>query len=263
MRVARSATVIALVLTLASCTGGHGADVAPPMEVSPPPDTLFLGTDRGPVTVSLATGSVVVDDPAAVPAPDGSSLYTETVVEGSTLISTLDALTGDVVGSATVNGSLDVRIASASGDLVALMEPLPAGVDAWTPIPRATTPIVVADPTGAGEPRTYDLHGNFEPEAFSIDDSRMFLIEYLPAEAPQAYRVRSLDLQTGRVTSVAGRFKTPPLRMPGIRLRQVYSPDGRQLYTLYSSRSPGYAPRVRVVRRVRLRRERLGHLGRG
>jgi sugar lactone lactonase YvrE len=30
--------------------------------------------------------------------------------------------------------------------------------------------------------------------------------------------------------------------MPGIRLRQVFAPNGTQLYTLYSSRSPGYAP---------------------
>jgi hypothetical protein len=154
----------------------------------------------------------------------------------------IDAETGDVVATTSVPGALDVRVASGSGRRVALMEPLPPGIDAWTPMPRATTTIVIADPTGAVEPRTYDLRGNFEPEAFALDDARMFLIEYLPAEAPQAYRVRSLDLATGRITSVAGRFKTPAQRMPGIRLRQVFAPNGTQLYTLYSSRSPGYAP---------------------
>jgi hypothetical protein len=242
MRIARTA-LIASVLALTACIGaGRNADVPPPEAVGPSLDTLFLGTDRGPVTVSLATGAVVVDDPAAVPAPDGSRLYTEAVRDGSTAIATLDAATGDVVATASVPGELDVRIASGSGERLALMEPLPPGIDAWTPVPRATTSIVVADPTGEVEPRTYDLRGNFEPEAFSLDDARMFLIEYLPAEAPQAYRVRSLDLATGRVTSVAGRFKTPAQRMPGIRLRQVFAPNGTQLYTLYSSRSPGYAP---------------------
>jgi hypothetical protein len=244
MRVARSAALIAFVLALSACTGASGGngDGAPPDTTAPSLDTLFLGTDRGPVTVSLATGAVVVDDPAAVPAPDGSRLYSETIRDGSTDLQTVDAVTGQVVAAATVAGELDVRIASDSGRLVALMEPMPSDVDAWTPIPRATTSIVVADPTGAGEPRTYDLRGNFEPEAFSLDDTRMFLIEYLPAEAPQAYRVRSLDLATGRVTSVAGRYKTPAQRMPGIRLRQVFAPNGVQLYTLYSSESPGYAP---------------------
>jgi hypothetical protein len=242
MRVVRSIAVIASVAALASCTAGGGTDPGSAAEVSPPPDTLFLGTDRGPVSVSLATGSVILDDPAAVPAPDGSRLYSGSVSGGATAISTHDAATGDEIASASIDGAWDVRLASASGELVALMDPLPAGVDAWTPIPRATTSIVVADPAGAIEPRTYELRGNFEPEAFSVDDARMFLIEYLPAEAPQAYRVRSLDLATGRVTSVAGRFKTPAQRMPGIRLRQVFAPEGAQLYTLYSSKTPAYAP---------------------
>ena len=39
-------------------------------------------------------------------------------------------------------------------------------------------------PDGVMEPWTYDLRGNFEPEAFSTDDRRLFLIQHLPAEAP-------------------------------------------------------------------------------
>jgi DNA-binding beta-propeller fold protein YncE len=107
-------------------------------------------------------------------------------------------------------------------------------------VPRSRTSIVVADPTGEVEPRRYDLRGNFEPEAFSSDDTRLFLIQYLPAEAPEVYRVTVLDLDAGRVGSVAGRFKSPPERMPGIRLSQVLAPDAEQLYTLYSNHGAGY-----------------------
>ena len=41
---------------------------------------------------------------------------------------------------------------------------------------------------------------------------------------------------------VFGPFKGPAERMPGIRLQQVLSPNADQLYTLYSSAQPGYAP---------------------
>ena len=90
----------------------------------------------------------------------------------------------------------------------------------------------MSDPT-----RRYRLIGNFEPEAFSVDDSRLFLIQYLPAEAPTSYRVTFLDLGDGTVHPVFGRFKTPPERMPGIRLAQVFDPASEQLYTLYTNRA--------------------------
>ena len=37
-----------------------------------------------------------------------------------------------------------------------------------------------------------------------------------------------------------GRFKTPPERMPGIRLAQVFDPPTEQLYTLYTNRAAEY-----------------------
>ena len=68
------------------------------------------------------------------------------------------------------------------------------------------------------------------------------MIQHLPAEAPTVYRVTVLDLKRGRVYPVFGPYKSPPERMPGIRLQQVISPNADQLYTLYSSARPGYAP---------------------
>ena len=100
---------------------------------------------------------------------------------------------------------------------------------------------MVADPSGATPPARFRLDGNFEPEAFSLDDDRLFLIQYLPAEAPAVYRVTVLDLATGDVRPVTGRFKTPPERMPGVRLGQVYDPATAQMYTLYSNQPGAYA----------------------
>jgi hypothetical protein len=122
------------------------------------------------------------------------------------------------------------------------MEPIPAGWDPAVPLPRERTTIVVADPAGERELMTFDLRGNYEPEAFSSDDERLYLIQHLPAETPSVYRVTVLDLRRGKVLPVFGPFKGPAERMPGTRLDQVLSPTADQLYTLYSSSIPGYAP---------------------
>ena len=58
-----------------------------------------------------------------------------------------------------------VGVVSESGREVALVEPLPKGWDPTVPVPRARTTIVVADPNGTRDPVTYDLRGNYEPEA--------------------------------------------------------------------------------------------------
>jgi len=162
--------------------------------------------------------------------------------EGSTVLQTVDASEAEPASTVRLDGTLDVRVVAESGGAVALMDPLPDGWDPEVPLPRSSTPIVVADPTGATQTRTYDLRGNFEPEAFSTDDRRLFMIQHLPAEEPTVYRVTVLNLRTGRVVPVFGPFKGPAERMPGIRLQQVLSPDAEQLYTLYSSARPGYAP---------------------
>jgi DNA-binding beta-propeller fold protein YncE len=123
-----------------------------------------------------------------------------------------------------------------------MMEPLPEGWDPAVPFPRARTRIVVADPTGERETISLNLRGNFEPEAFSTNDDQLFLIQHLPAETPSAYRVTVLDLVREKLLPVFGPFKGPAERMPGTRLSQLLSPDADQLYTLYTSSRPGYAP---------------------
>jgi hypothetical protein len=206
------------------------------------PETLLLGTDAGPLAVQVPTGSVLFERAGAVATPDGSLVFSTMSHGRSTTLETLDGATGDVMSDTKVPGDFRASVASESGHAVALTEPLPKGWDPATPLPRARTTIVVADPSGAQAPRTYDLRGNYEPEAFSTDDNRLFLIQHLPAETPIVYRVTVLDLNIGFVRPVFGPYKSPPERMPGTRLQQVYAPDGGKLYTLYDSTRPGFAP---------------------
>ncbi len=190
----------------------------------------------------MPDGSVLFDHPGAIASLGGAWVLSTSVTGGSTLLRELDGATGDLATTARIPGALDVRVVSESGRAVALMEPLPQGWDPGVPLPRARTTIVVADPAGAREPMTFDLRGNYEPEAFSTDDGQLFLIQHLPAETPSVYRVTVLDLARGRVLPVFGPFKGPAERMPGTRLEQVLAPDATRLYTLYSSSRPGYAP---------------------
>ncbi|HEX9121917.1 MAG TPA: hypothetical protein VF984_00930 [Actinomycetota bacterium] len=233
---------LAALLLAAACTEGGSQEGESGTARRVPPETLLLGTDRGPLAVRVPQGSLVFERDGGVAAPDGSLVFSASSQGGSTELDTLDGTSGEVVSTTRIRGDLDVRVASGSGGAVALMDPLPAGWDPRVPLPRSRTAIVVADPSGVLEPRRYELRGNFEPEAFSTDDSRLFLIQHLPAEAPAVYRVTVLDLTRGRVEPVFGPFKSPPERMPGTRLQQVYAPDGSQLYTLYTSSRPGYAP---------------------
>ena len=232
------ATVSVAALGLAACTKAPDDSANRPV----PPETLLLSTQAGPLVVQVPSGSVLFERPGTVASLGGSLLLSATPSAGSTLLETVDGADAEPASDVRLDGTLDVRVVSESGAGVALMDPLPDGWDPEVPLPRSRTSIVVADPTGAEEPRTYDLRGNFEPEAFSTDDRQLFMIQHLPAEAPTVYRVTVLDLKRGRVYPVFGPYKTPPERMPGIRLQQIISPNADQLYTLYSSARPGYAP---------------------
>ena len=235
---ARMTVVSIILLTAAACTGPTDPQTPAERPAGPPlTDVLTLGTQDGTVIVGSTSGTVLSSRGSQLAAPDGSRLYATIRTGGSTTLEARDSSTGDLLSSTTIRGTLDARAASLSGSAVALMRPLPVGVDTTYALPRAHTTIVVADPAGQRPSHRYRLEGNFEPEAFSIDDARLFLIQYLPAEAPTAYRVTFLELGSGHVRQVFGRFKTPPARMPGIRLAQVFDPTSEQLYTLYTNRA--------------------------
>jgi DNA-binding beta-propeller fold protein YncE len=229
----------ALSVVLAACTsGGDGSAEAAATPAAG--DVLLLRTSAGALALETGSGAVITQHTGALASPDGSRLYAAEPVGKETSIATIDPQTGETLATTTVDGAYEARAASLSGDAIAMTAPRPPGVDEWTPIPRAHTTVLVADPTDDRSVRRFRLDGNFEPEAFSVNDERLFMIQYLPAEAPTAYRVTTLDLADGDVYPVFGRFKTPPERMPGVRLRQSFDPQLDQLYTLYTNQPSAY-----------------------
>jgi hypothetical protein len=225
---------------LAACTSASGQPRVPAAPAGPA-EVLSLRTADGPVTVDVRTGRVLVSAAGAVPQADWSALFQTEPGGTGTVLRSLDPTTGAEASSTRLPGSLAIRAVAADGSRVALSRPLPAGTDAWTPVPRRHTTIVVADPSGVMDPDTYRLDGNLEPEAFSNDGSFLFVIQYLPPTAPSLYRVSEIDLEDGDVYPVLGRDKSWAQRMPGTRLEQLPGPDGQHLYTLYSSQPAAYA----------------------
>lgn len=240
MRISRLATLAVTVMALAACTPDRPTDSPEAVEAAGAPDGVLVAiTGKGDVAIDAASGSVLAGGHGAVASPDGDALYRAAVDGGATAVTTIDPRSGTAQGTVSVRGELDVAVGSVSGDAVALVEPTPGAPG--VPVPRSETPIVVVDPAGRQAPMRFRLDGNYEPEAFSIDDERLFLIQYLPAETPAVYRVVVLELATGTVRPVRGRFKTPPQRMPGVRLGQVFDPVTSQMYTLYSNEPGAYA----------------------
>jgi len=109
------------------------------------------------------------------------------------------------------------------------------------PAARPGTELLV---TADGRQRRYDFDGVLEPDAFTRDGTALFVLEWRPATAPDRYRVRLLDLASGKVGPLLTRAKSavPPgaeEEMHGEGRQAVLSPDRQILYTLYTHQ-PGH-----------------------
>jgi hypothetical protein len=102
----------------------------------------------------------------------------------------------------------------------------------YRPASREQTRIVITHLDGTA-PQSIDLEANVEPEAFSNDNTALFVIRYAPALHPDRYRVSRLDLATEELGDVFTNEKELQGDMRGIAYTQVGAPDGTKLYTFY------------------------------
>jgi sugar lactone lactonase YvrE len=232
----RLVILIAFVGLLSACADQAATELSDPGSGIPGGGVLLVRTQEGLADAEASTGNVLFDEPAAVASPDRSLVYA-TADDG--VIRVLDAVSGDVVDSLPAPAGT-VPIAASQGGLVALIT---EGTAAYpqTPEGRSSTPVDIVATDGGSE-QHLDLDGNFEPEAFSSDGKSLFLIEYLPAAAPDHYRVMELDLATQQISRIASPDKVPPATMQGTRLQQVWAPDQSVLYTLYTNQVSSSAP---------------------
>ena len=225
--------LVLIVMLTAACAGTGGT----PSSAQGPEGLLLVEAPHAVGAFDTASGSNAWTDKGGLFSPDFDRVFR---IEGGELVVT-DPGSGDDLGSVKVPQGFVPRVASTSGRLAALVEG-PAGGTPYEPVERSETRIIVGDPQ-AGDVYRFELSGNFEPEAFSVDDRSIFLIEYLPATDLKRYRVRVMDLRTGRIAPAGRLTKAAPDSMKRIGRTQTYSPDGEFLYTLYTRQPPNTAHR--------------------
>lgn len=196
------------------------------------PDVLLAESRNGLVVLGGAHPAGLGTQAAA--SADGRFVY---AVTGGSELMRFDPANGMSTRSAQLGGGWQPRVVSGEGSACALSR------TAATPRPggRTRSPLLV---TTDGRQRGYDLAGVIEPDAFTSDNTGLFVLEWQPAAAPDRYRVRLLDLAAGTVGPLFTRDKSavPPgaeEEMRGDGRQAVPSPDGRILYTLYTHQ-PGH-----------------------
>jgi outer membrane protein assembly factor BamB len=218
---------VSLLLVAGSIVLAGCASQAPPNRQATPEDVLFVQNRGGVTLVRDLPDGLAVRMPDAVPALDWSAVVQATTEDRVTHVAAMDTASGQELWSQDVGGTFAAKVASPNGTSVALGPPNMAIYG------RAMTPLVVLRGDGS-DPLTFQLKGNFEPEAFSTDEQSLFVIQYLPPRRPDSYRVRRLDLATGKVVGVYTPDEELQEAMQGTGRIQAASPDGTRLYTLYS-----------------------------
>ncbi|MEO8695248.1 MAG: hypothetical protein ABI658_17115 [Acidimicrobiales bacterium] len=148
----------------------------------------------------------------------------------------VDAASREELRRANVPDGLHVAAISADGRFVAYSESPEYGLRG-IPKARTTTRVAVVASASARDAKAQvlDLPGNLVPEAFSSNGRLLYVLDYVPAAAPDHYEVRTIDLVTGITTDVGSRLKEPATeQMQGNARTSLYSPDRQMLFTLYS-----------------------------
>ncbi len=190
MRLTRTLTLGAVVAMVAA-VGAPAAHATPARQ-----GLLYLGSGSAITAISPETGAVQFTKTPAIATRDWSRLYSTQSMSSATVLTTSDARNGKTLATRRLAPNLGVRAVSDDGQAVVLTEGL-TGANPYVPQPRSTTALTVVR---VGEkPRTYLVHGNVEPEAFSVSTRSLFVIEYTPPTAPDRYRVARIDLTNQHV----------------------------------------------------------------
>jgi hypothetical protein len=208
-------------------------------------DLLHVATTGGLAVLGANSGDPVIQAvPAAVATPDWRHL-----VSGAPGAAGTQVTVRDIGGSGSTElvapPGLAVRAAAPGGRLVALctqaapQEGASDGSAPYRPPGRDSTTIAVVGT--AGERYRFTLAGCLEPEAFTVDGARLFVLDYLPPRHPDSYRVRVLDLATGAVGPLAvwpkQLVRDDEEWMRGEGRQAVYDERRHLLFTLYTRQS--------------------------
>lgn len=171
---------------------------------------------------------------------DGLYRYVTFANRRSTLVARLHVQGGAVARYRTIPGRYTIPLVaydgsadglSLDGRKLILMRPR-------TSVSEKSTRLAILDTRLQIRQRIL-LHGDFSFDALSPDGSTAYLIEYMALSRnnfdPTNYRVRALDLRSGRLLPAPiVDPREPGEKMGGWPVTRTTSPDGRWAYTLYS-----------------------------
>ncbi|MEV0804894.1 hypothetical protein [Micromonospora sp. NPDC050200] len=197
------------------------------------PDALLVGIDDG---LGVLRGTDRLTIPHSIATADGLAIYATAPDGADTAFWRIDSTTGHTSTRVTLPGRWAPQAVSANGTKVALTSN-EVNATKGRPDGRDVTPVLIADVTGVQH--RLDLRGNFVPETFTEDLAGLFVLEWLPAKAPDRYRVRVVDLATKVPGPLYTRTKAPippgaEEEMRGDGRQAVLAPDRTILYTLYT-----------------------------
>ncbi len=203
--------------------------------------------DGSPYTPGLFQGA------DGVISPDHKVRFVTLATPKSTVVAAIRVRTGRVVRSNVLRGFYGVPIVAwdnSTGGVSADGRTLVLGSYGPLPGDPGVTRFAVIDTKTLRKSRLLALRGSWAYDAIAPDGSRMFLIEYLAAGQNPHYRVRSLDLRTGRLNpeAIVDRRENEVL-MRGQPVTRVASLEGRWAYTLYAR--PKHGPFVHALDTVR------------
>ncbi|MBQ0892415.1 hypothetical protein KBX37_04745 [Micromonospora sp. U56] len=196
------------------------------------PDPLLVEVDDG---LGLLRGADRRTFPRSLATADGRAVYATAPEGADTALWRVDTATGGTSTRVELPGRWVPQAVSANGTVALTSNEVSA--TKGRPEGRDVTPVLIADVTGVRH--RLELRGNFVPETFTADLAGLFVLEWLPATAPDRYRVRVVDLATGTPGPLHTRAKAPvppgaEEEMRGDGRQAVLSPDRTTLYTLYT-----------------------------
>ncbi len=199
--------------------------------------------DGSPYTPGLVQGA------DGVLSPSRDIRFVTLATARSTVVAAIRVRTGRVVRSNVLRGFYGVPILAwdnSTGGVSADGRTLVLGSYGPLPGDAGVTRFAVLSTKTLRKSRTIALRGSWAYDAISPDGSRMFLVDYLAAGQNPRYRVRSLDVRTGRLDAeaIVDRREDEVL-MRGQPVTRVASLDPWWAYTLYAR--PKHGPFVHAL----------------
>jgi hypothetical protein len=164
---------------------------------------------------------------------------------GDTLLEKVVAGSGQIMHSTWLHGLYSVPGVSINGDTAGISQNGRSLIliRPRTGYPQAETVMALIAPGTLEVKRRIKLDGDFSFDAISPDGKTAYLIQYPDPRDRTSYRLRTYDLQSGRLAPGSLLPENEPAeKMRGFPLRRASSEDGRWQYTLYDGGLTYYGP---------------------